>query len=342
MTQGLGKLVAATVLLAAMLAGLGGCVQPDRYNTQAAVDHYVRGRLAAERGDVNAALRELALAVKNDPTLSVAYSAAGDIHRQQGDYAAAADSYAEACKTNPYSFRPHYNLGVTYQMLAETSGRAGNYLAKAIDVYLRAVVIKPDDYDANLNLAACYFQTGKYDRAEQYGKAAVALRPDSPEAHCNLGVIYDSQGKVYDAIREYNRSLEINTNQPRLLMNLGSTYLRQKRFNDALRTYQQAANQQPADPVAWEQIGGCYYHMKQYDQARQSYEKSLAIDSSSAVARRGLGVTLMTQYVIEPKRPELRDAALENWHRSLEIKPDQPDLVKLVKKYTPPPAEPAL
>jgi hypothetical protein len=65
------------------------------------------------------------------------------------------------------------------------------------------------------------------------------------------------------------------------------------------------------------------------------YDKALAINSRSATAHRGLGVAAMTVFVMDPNRTDARDRALSHWHQSLEIKPDQPDLVKLVDKYTP-------
>jgi len=82
--------------------------------------------------------------------------------------------------------------------------------------------------------------------------------------------------------------------------------------------------------------------MKEFDRALEAYETALALDGDSASAYRGLGVVYMTRYVTEGSDPTLRDKALEAWNTSLEIKPDQEDLKRLVEKYTPKPEAPPL
>ena len=156
-----------SVMLAMSACGLVvGCEEVQR---QVAVNHYVNGQILAEQGNTEAALAELALALKNNPRLDVAHATIGDIHRNRGDFEAARASYEQACKINPYAFRPHYNLGVTYQMLAAGARNVTQMeeqLFRAVSIYLRAVTLEPADFETNLNLSACYFQLGKYDLAE--------------------------------------------------------------------------------------------------------------------------------------------------------------------------------
>ena len=326
-----------TILLAAAGAAAGGC-RFEEIRQKEAVGHFVRGQLLADEGDMAAALRELARAVRADPDLSVAHSAMGDIHRKRGDYPLAHRCYQQACDANPYAFRPHYNLGVVCQALAEAAKavkQTEEYLREAVAVYLRAVTLEPDDFDTNLNLGACYYSLGKHAMAEKYCKAAIALKPDSPEAYSNLGIIYDSQGRIYEAIKAYKDSLEIDVHQPKLLMNLGSTYMRQDRLKLASQSFELATREDPDSADAWEQLGTCRYHRKGYDDALAAYQKAIELDASHAAAHRGVGVVYMTKYILDPKDTALRDKALAAWHASLELEPDQDDIVKLVRKYSP-------
>jgi len=302
------------------------------------IKHYVRGELLAEQGDLDAALAELAKAIKLNPSLAIAHAATGDIYRHRGDYQRARDSYQEACRANPYAFKPQYNLALTYQKLATAAksvGRSQEYLAKAIQAYIRAAVLEPDDFDTDINLSACYFQVGKYELAEQYGKAAVALKPDDAHAHGNLGIIYDSQNRLFDAIRQYKAALEIDTHQPKLLFNLASTYMRQNRLKQAIKAFEMAAKLDATDAAPWEQIGACRYRMGDYPAAETAFRKALKLNADSAGAHRGLGVTLMTKYLLDRKDAASRDEALSQWYSSLELDPAQPDLRKFVAKYAP-------
>jgi tetratricopeptide (TPR) repeat protein len=303
-----------------------------------AFDHYAKGQVLAESGDTEAALAELLRAIRSDPELSAAHSAIGDIHRKQGNNRLAVGAYKDACRTNPYAFRPHYNLGITYQAMAyaaEAVEDYSRYLKDAVNIYLRAVIIREDDFDANLNLSACYFQLGKYDLAEEYCTAAIAADPKSPQAHSNLGIIYDSQNQLYKAIKAYKNSLELDTKQPKILLNLGSTYMRQGMCKAAMSPFRLASQQDPTDPAAFRQIGQCYYRLKQYDKAVKAYQQALSVDPKDASALRGLGTVHITQYVLAQDNPALLDQGLAAWRQSLEIEPEQQDLIKLVTKYTP-------
>ncbi len=328
------RVLLVSTLTAVILAG--GCQPQD--NSDIAIDHYARAVMLIEEGDVDTALAELAEAVGQNPTLSIAFATTGDIYRQRGDYQQAAYAYENACQANPYAFKAHYNLGTTYQALsraAQAATRVEEYLRSAIRVYLRAITLRPDDFESNLNLAVCYFQIGKYQLAEQYCKAAIEINPSDPHGHCNLGIIYDSQDRFYAAIRAYKASLEIDTHQPKLLINIGSTYMRQNRMKLAVQAFEMAAREDPADPTPREQLGSCYYRLSEYKSALDAYKQAAALNANSSTVHRGLGVVYMTQYVLDQERTELRDRALAAWHTSLELRPGQADLQRLLNKYTP-------
>jgi tetratricopeptide (TPR) repeat protein len=338
------RLLTMLGIMSAALAAtvLPGCQWPgSQISTDEAIKHYVKSQAMTDQQ----ALAELAKAIKSDPTLSVAHSAMGDIYRRNGDYELARRSYENACDTNPYYFKPHYNLGVTYQLLADTAKipeKVEEYLHKACDVYLRAIVLEPKDYDTSLNLSACYFQLGKYNQAEQYCQSAIQIDGKKAAAFSNLGAIYDSQNRLYEAVKAYKEALELDVHQPKLLMNLGSTYMRQGRLDYAIKSFQTAAKEEPANSAPWEQMGACYYRLQQYDKSLEAYQKAIALNAKSADAQRGLGVVYMTQFLTDRKDSTLRDKALAAWNASLELKADQDDLKKLVEKYTPTTTPPPL
>lgn len=327
-------------VLVILAVGLTGCGTWWDINTHIA-DHYAeKGIRLAEAGDYDAALEELAKAVRFNERCAAAHETTGDIHRRRGDYDQARDAYEHACESDPYAFRPHYNLAVVYQSLSSAAQRANDareYLQKAVSVYLRAVTLEPGDFDANLNLGVCYYQLGRYGSAERYTRAASRLRPDSAQAAANLGVVLDSRGKHFEAIRAYKNSIELEFNQPVVLMNIGAIYVRQNRLPLAMRYFQQARDQAPNSAAVHEQLGGCHYHMGDYDAAEQAYRRAISLDPRSDVAHRGLGVVLMSRYVSGERRRELRQEALDAWLRSLDINPEQPKLATLVEKYTPTP-----
>jgi len=94
-----------------------GCIFP--LAEERAIEHYVQSQFLLEDGEAEAALKELAKAIRNDADLSIVHATIGDIYRHNGEYEHASEAYERACEINPYAFRPHYHLGLTYQLLAE-------------------------------------------------------------------------------------------------------------------------------------------------------------------------------------------------------------------------------
>ena len=66
-------------------------------------------------------------------------------------------------------------------------------IREAIQSYLHAVELRPDDFDAQLNLGVCYQQGGDLTQAVERFRQAIELDPDRPHAYVNLGAALDAQ-----------------------------------------------------------------------------------------------------------------------------------------------------
>ncbi len=322
---------------------LAGCGDMSRYFSMNRENHYKKGTKLLQDGDLDAALKELTKAQQANPKFADTYSAIGDVYRKKGDYTKASTNYKTACKTDPYSFRPHYNLGVTYQALAELSDsleKARQFLRKAVQVYIRAVALQPESFDANLNLGACYFQLGKTNLAEQQTIKALKIKSNSATANNNLAIMYEAQGKFEEAILAYKASLEADANQPEVLMNLGSIYFRLDRIKSALATYRSAARIAPNLASPHEQMGVCLFRLKKLDEAFDEFQQAIRKNPHSPGAYRGYGVICMYKYVSDHSLTDLKNKALWAWDFSLKLQPNQQDLIRLIERFGPVPPLP--
>ena len=168
-----------------------------------------------------------------------------------------------------------------------------------------------------------------------YYKKALAINPDHAGVHANIGAVHDSDDQYYEAIRAYKNSLERDGTQPIVLVNLATTYLKQGRFRLAEIALNKALQMDPHLSMAYERMGHALYRQEKYDQAIDTYERAIRLNPRDAVAYAGLGVVRMRQLLMDPSRTALRDQAVEQWHRSLELEPQQPKLRKLLAKYQP-------
>ena len=118
-----------------------------------------------------------------------------------------------------------------------------------------------------------------------------------------------------------------------VLVNLGTTYLKQERFPPAERVLELATKTDPTLAPAYCRLAYCYYRQRRYQQAIDTYGHSLELDETMADAHAGLGVVYMTMYLLDSSAAKHYEKAIESWHRSLELNPDQPVLKRLLAKY---------
>ena len=107
-------------------------------------------------------------------------------------------------------------------------------------------------------------------------------------------------------------------------------------------TLQKAIELAPDLSSTYERLGYCLWREGKYKEACENYEKAIDLDSKNSAAFAGHGVVLMTQYLDSPENTSLRDRAVEEWHNSLELNPQQPKLRELVEKYRIKPEQPVV
>jgi lipoprotein NlpI len=108
----------------------------------------------------------------------------------------------------------------------------------------------------------------------------------------------------------------------------------------ARQTLTQAIAMDPRLPAAQEALGYCLFKMREFAAAETAYEGVLALDPKSARAHAGLGSINMIHYIEDKTQLDRRDRALEHWHRSLEISPNQPRIQSLIMQYSVPTNDP--
>lgn len=301
---------------------VGGCNAIQRIRA----DHRIhRGEVKLHEDDLEAALAEFQAAAELDPTLAVAHSQMGIIYRRMGDYELAIDCFIDAITRNPYSFDDTLNLAQLYHYTKR--------ITDAIQAYLHAVELKPNDFDAQLNLGVCYQETGDTNQAIQRFQNAIEIDPDRPYAYVNLGVAFSADEKYYEAIRAYKAALERDNHQPIVLVNLAHTYMKQDRLKIGRQALLQAIHMDPELGAGHEALGYCHFRMKDYLVAEKNYKTALIFEPRLPRAHAGLGSINMLKFLGDETRTDLCERAIEHWHRSLELEPDQPRIHRLIARY---------
>ncbi len=80
---------------------------------------------------------------------------------------------------------------------------------KIKDYYLNAIKIKPDSYNALLNLGSIYAMDGSSESAENYYKKALELNEDDWKIHLNLAFLYMKEKEYEVSLEFFEKTVEL-------------------------------------------------------------------------------------------------------------------------------------
>ncbi|MFK7790600.1 MAG: tetratricopeptide repeat protein [Phycisphaeraceae bacterium] len=285
-----------------------------------------QGKELKKEGFTSQALKSFSEAVEENPQLTEAHLAIGDIFRERGVYEDADAAYRKAVVSDPNNFDARYLLGLTNHLRGD--------LARAISSYKRALVINKDSYEANRDMGSAVMQSGKPKEAIKYAKRAAELSPESQAAWANLAAAYSLTGDYENAVQAYRQTLELGDAAIPILLGLADAHLKLGNFQRAENVLH-AIEREGGDPIAKERMGLVLFKQRKFAAAVEAYRRALEGQPNDTAAMNGLGISLMAIYLRDGEEDDkLRLEALGLWRRSLNLRPNQGTLIDLLSRYT--------
>lgn len=247
--------------------------------------------------------------------------------RMKGEFAAAGYDFYRAASNSKTSFNANIGLGDMLNILGNPS--------KAVDYYIAAQSVNPDDTDLQLKLARVYEELNQSEiAAEHYNRALknsderdeilnsleticrqrAEKNPSDAEAHCNLGVIYQKQGKYNLALAEYQKAEKLNPASVTTKNNMGLLYFEQKNYKNAIETYNQVLLIDPKNIIARLQKGKCYSAVNMQDKAEEEFINALKYDPKNKEVQ-----TCLAELYLKTMSP---DEAVEKIARNSQLSDD--------------------
>jgi type IV pilus assembly protein PilQ len=121
-----------------------------------------------------------------------------------------------------------------------------------------------------------------------------------------------------------------------LVLKVAYGYWKAGNFTLARDMLESLVAREPKNATAHRHLGYCNLKLANLDAAIENYAAAVSLNDADWEALRSLGVACMLKASAK-KDPELAARALEQWRRSLEIKPDQPkarSLAKMIEDYS--------
>src|SRR5438552_1655883 len=125
----------------------------------------------------------------------------------------------------------------------------------AIEVYRKAVALKPDLESARQGLVTALADAGKIDDAIKECEELLHRYPKNPMNHRDYAALLYRQGKLEDSIAEMNEALRLNPDSVANRRELAQLFLRNSRFPEAEALWAEGIRRHPDDPDMHNQYG---------------------------------------------------------------------------------------
>lgn len=197
-----------------------------------------------------------------------------------------------------------------HRLLAEIYEQEGG-MRKAIDEYVMALDLKPNDADSYFKIAKLLKDLDKKDESIQMLQNLLKFKPDHYDASILLGEILCEQERFKEAANVYQDALRYNSADFDLYYNLGIVFTRLNDFSMAKDMYQKASELNHRAYGAYYNLGQICFIEKDYELAEKFFEKSIYDDDLEAMSY----YQLAKIYVIKG----LREKAITFINKAIEI-----------------------
>ena len=192
------------------------------------------------------------------------------------EYAKALPYLEIAIKTDIPSLKAwaYFKIGYCYGKLKSH--------AKAIEAYIQAIRIDPDDAAAYCNLGIIYYNLGLYKDAIEAYIQAIRIDPDDANYHYNLGLAYGQLDLEEDAIEAYKQAICIDPDYSNAYSGLGASYVAFGLYKYAIEAFKQAIRLEPDSISAHLGLGLMYLRIGDRNSALNEYKILKDLDINTA------------------------------------------------------------
>ena len=196
--------------------------------------------------------------------------------------------------------------GLIYQKLEQYEA--------AIDSIQQAIALKPDYWEAYLNLAGIQQTLKQFEAALINIDKAIALQPSHAIAYNSRGIMLHELERNQDAIASYNNAIALKPDYEQAYFNRGLVYQDLIEYLDALASFEQVIAINPNHTEAFINAGRALQVLRQMEISLAFLDRAIELNPESALAYTCRGMAL--------KHLKRFDEAYESYNAAIELQPD--------------------
>ena len=224
----------------------------------------------------NKPARSSASSQESQPDLNALMQKAGDALERR-DFQAALDPLKTVTAAAPDTAEAWFYLGYAYHGLHQDDD--------ARTAYEKSVALKPELYQAQLDLGLLLLAHQDAQDALPHLEKAVALKPEAARAHLNLGAVLKADGQAQPAEAEFRKALQFDPKLDAAAFELGQAELKNKEYLAAAADFEKAITINPANAEARLGAASAYEGGGRIPQAEQCFEEYLKLRPSDNAVR---------------------------------------------------------
>ena len=178
--------------------------------------------------------------------------------------------WSSAIRCFPDNPRVHNQLGNAYAQR--------NLYNEAIEEYLKARALKPDDAGTCYNLGVVYVKTGRYEEAVREFEAVKKISPEYKVSESIFAEAYASAGNYDIAVKILEDAIYIDPQNPVNYFKLASIYEREGNIARAVTVYENYIARDPAGFQAYNNLGILYGRMGLKEKEINMYKKAIQVN----------------------------------------------------------------
>ncbi|MHA1821649.1 MAG: tetratricopeptide repeat protein [Promethearchaeota archaeon] len=249
----------------------------------------------------------------------------GDKYQKLKRYGQALNTYLEAHKAEPSNKEPLLKIAdMFFKGKDEEKGATDNELKKALDYYLKALEVAPEDGDIWKRFGVVCNKLGLWQKSVNALEKAIKLKADAgsdAELYGYLGKSHEMLRNWDEMLVSYKRSVELEPENIEYLLGLARAYMKKYDwkgasealrkvlevekegnytawyllavslnfkgdFEEALKAIREAMKLKPNLGAVWEKMGMIFMNMERKEEALYCYERASDLGDIDGVKMR--------------------------------------------------------
>jgi len=262
----------------------------------------VRAFIYYDEKNYDAALDDIRKGLALEPNDLRFLKGLGEINMDRKNFPAALEAFQKAAKVDPNDADVHYNMARAYFALGDTKAQGvaadlalskgtrfpgeafylsadanqkqGNNTA-AIDAYKKALNVKPDLFQAYVNLAEVYRNENRFDDAIAISKQGLRAFPNDGRFYTSLSEFYSLADRPNDAVQAARAGITLLPNNYLPFTNLCRAQNTLKNYGEAVTACNGALIFKPDDGETNFYLGNAYVGLGRKVEATNRYSKAV-------------------------------------------------------------------